>query len=333
MRRRQDIAANIPVEQAVANTCAQRVKEQLGELLALLKHLENTDLQRTSKLDIDAASRGHLPEDLAKIHPSNLEEWLVGCSSSLEQLQSEMDNLREAIASQDYRKVGGYVNTLYTRATRATPSLSSSPSASSFSIPSSSPPADPRAASPSPTPRAAAPLRTPRARLAAQDPSNARGYLNTLYTSAAHVTPSPSSSSTVSSFNISSPSPPPTSRAEAPPGTPQARFAAKTSCRQKYRQESCARDQRCVWQPEATTAKRHMIFHAFNWKSHKDNGFWTRGVCRDASPEEAHRKRLALEEEERNRAVAPQRSSMNRFLGKLRPSAPSSEWFENLPAM
>lgn len=58
------------------------------------------------------------------------------------------------------------------------------------------------------------------------------------------------------------------------------------SCRRLYWRESCSRDPKCRWEDETTTAKRHMVFHAFNVVSHASAGFASRGVCRDARPEE-----------------------------------------------
>ena len=55
------------------------------------------------------------------------------------------------------------------------------------------------------------------------------------------------------------------------------------SCRRRYWPESCRRDDRCRWQEQAPTAKRHMIFHAFNVASHASLGFMSRGVCREAT--------------------------------------------------
>ena len=62
------------------------------------------------------------------------------------------------------------------------------------------------------------------------------------------------------------------------------------------------------------TAKRHMIFHAFNVVSHASVGFLSRGICREATraelreaEEETLRRRLAAlkaEEEARQRLLA-----------------------------
>ena len=131
MRQHQDIAVHTPVEHAEAKTCAQRVKKQMDELLALLRHLEKADHRRTFKLDIDAESRGHLPEDLVKIHPLDLEAWLEGCSSSLAQLRRYMDDLRDSIANEAHAKASE-------AAPRSSPSLSSSTSMTDWSSGSSS---------------------------------------------------------------------------------------------------------------------------------------------------------------------------------------------------
>ena len=131
MRQHQDIAVHTPVEHEEAKTCAQRVKKQMDEFLSLLQRLENADHRRTFKLDIDAESRGHLPEDLAKIHPFDLEDWLEGCSSSLAQLRRYMDDLRDSIANEARAKASE-------AAPRHSPSLSSNTSMPDWSSGSSS---------------------------------------------------------------------------------------------------------------------------------------------------------------------------------------------------
>ena len=69
------------------------------------------------------------------------------------------------------------------------------------------------------------------------------------------------------------------------------------SCRRKYWRSSCDKDPACTWQDDALTAKRHMVFHAFNVLSHASVGFSSRGVCREKSEEELEEARArALEE-------------------------------------
>ena len=71
------------------------------------------------------------------------------------------------------------------------------------------------------------------------------------------------------------------------------------SCRQKYWRSSCDKDPACTWQDDALTAKRHMVFHAFNVLSHASVGFSSRGVCREKTAEElAEAQKKAQEEQE-----------------------------------
>lgn len=99
------------------------------------------------------------------------------------------------------------------------------------------------------------------------------------------------------------------------------------SCRKNYWETSCRKNPNCVWQEDALTAKRHMVFHAFNVLSHASVGFSSRGVCREASPEEKHRaaeealqrRRVALEEANRaaEEAVAQSQEAMRALHRRL----------------
>lgn len=257
MRHQFEPGVATPVDQADAKRCAQRVKRHMDEFLALLPRLENADVRAFFKSHVDDETRGHLPEDLARVHPLDVEKWLDDCDSSLARLQGYMEDLRSSLVEQTLSSnssspsqpssasaqhgasfhgtpsLSSSSSARHEASFRGTPSLSSSPSASSFSSSSQ------RESSPPPAPRA--------------------------------------------------PSPPPAPRAALARPVPQAPLGWRTSCRSKYRRETCSKDPSCVWQAGAMTAKRHMIFHAFNVLSHASSGFWTRGVCRDASPEERAR--------------------------------------------
>jgi hypothetical protein len=83
------------------------------------------------------------------------------------------------------------------------------------------------------------------------------------------------------------------------------------SCRQKYWRSSCDKDPACTWQDDALTAKRHMVFHAFNVLSHASVGFSSRGVCREKTEEELEeaRARAAAEAGRKNREALEERKA------------------------
>lgn len=95
--RNHEEAKRIPVETTAAKECAEGVMHQMNELLALLQRVETRGNRQWYKELIDHETRGHLPEDVARIPAGEAEEWLEKCDSSLERLRGFMVDLRDSI--------------------------------------------------------------------------------------------------------------------------------------------------------------------------------------------------------------------------------------------